>query len=164
MTMINDELNTIEVGLSQVFKNITMFPLLHEDAIASNYLTLDEALEAGSARVTEVSGGGSVPELQFLNEGDVPVLLLDGEELVGAKHNRVLNLSILAPANESITIPVSCVEAGSWSYRSRKFSSSPRTMYAKARAAKSGQVSRSMMESGARLSDQGALWDDIARK
>ena len=164
LTTINDELNTIEVGLSQAFKNITMFPLLRQGAAESDYLTLDEALEAGTACVTEVSEGGTVPELQFLNEGDVPVLLLDGEELVGAKQNRVLNLSILAPANESITIPVSCVEAGSWSYRSRKFSSSPRTMYAKARAAKSGQVSRSMMASGARLSDQGALWDDIARK
>ena len=147
MTTINDELYTIEVGLSQAFKNITMFPLLHQGAAESDYLTLDEALKAGTARVTEVSEGGTVPELQFLNEGDVPVLLLDGEELVGAKQNRVLNLSILAPANESITIPVSCVEAGSWSYRSRKFSSSPRTMYAKARAAKSGQVSRSLSES-----------------
>ena len=164
MATFNDELNTIEVGLSQAFKNITMFPLLCQGAAESDYLTLDEALEAGTARVTEVSEGGTVPELQFLNGGDVPVLLLDGEELVGAKQNRVLNLSIMAPANESITIPVSCVEAGRWSYRSRDFSSAPRTMYAKARAAKSGQVSRSMMASGARLSDQGALWDEIAEK
>ena len=162
--MINDELNTIEVGLSQAFKNITMFPLLHQGVMGGNYLTLDEALEAGTARVTEVSEGGTVPELQFLNEGDIPVLLLDGEELVGAKQNRVLNLSILAPANVSISIPVSCVEAGRWSYRSRNFSSSPRAMYAKGRAAKSGHVSRSMRDSGTRRSDQSALWEDIAAK
>ena len=164
MTTINDELSTIDVGLSQVFKNITMFPLIHQDATESDYLTLDEALEAGTARITEISEGGTVPELQFLNEGDVPVLLLDGEELIGAKQNRVLNLSILAPANKSITIPVSCVEAGRWSYRSRNFSSSPRTMYAKARAAKSGHVSRSMKESGMRRSNQGALWNEISEK
>ena len=164
MTAINTELDTIELGLSQVFKNITMFPLFRQDATVSNYLTLDEALEAGTARVTEVSEGGNVPELQFLNDGDIPVLLLDGEELVGAKQNRVLNLSILAPANASISIPVSCVEAGRWSYNSRNFSSSPRTMYSKGRAAKSGHVSRSMMGPGTRRSDQGALWDDISSK
>ena len=96
MTIINDELNAIDVGLSQVFKNITMFPLLRQDAISSNYLTLDAALDAGTAHVTEVSEGGDVPELHFLNERDISVLLLDGEELVGAKQNRVLNLSILA--------------------------------------------------------------------
>jgi hypothetical protein len=164
LTIINDELNSIEVGLSQAFKNITMFPLLRQNAIESNYLTLDEALEVGTARVTEVSEGGDVPELHFLNEGEVPVLLLDGEELVGAKQNRVLNLSILAPANASISIPVSCVEAGRWSYRSRTFSSSPRTMYAKGRAAKSRHVSMSMRESGTRRSDQSAIWDDISAK
>ena len=164
MTIINDELNAIDVGLSQVFKNITMFPILRQDAISSNYLTLDEALDAGIARVTEVSEGGNVPELQFLNEGDIPVLLLDGEELVGAKQNRVLNLTILAPANTSISIPVSCVEAGRWSYKSRNFSSSPRTMYAKGRAAKSSHVSMSMRETGTRRSDQSAVWDDIAAK
>jgi hypothetical protein len=164
LTTINDALNAIDVGLSQVFKNITMFPLLRQDAKESNYLTLDEALEAGTARVTEVSEGGNVPELQFLNEGDIPVLLLDGEELVGAKQNRVLNLSILAPANTSINIPVSCVEAGRWAYRSRNFSSSPRTMYAKGRAVKSSHVSMSMRESGSRRSDQSALWENIAAK
>lgn len=164
LTIINDNLNAIDVGLSQVYKNITMFPLHRQDATVSNYLTLDEALEAGTASVTEVSEGGDVPELKFLNEGDIPVLLLDGEELVGAKQNRVLNLSILAPANTSISIPVSCVEAGRWSYRSRNFSSSPRTMYSKGRAAKSGHVSRSMMERGTRRSDQSAIWDDIAAK
>ena len=164
LTTINAELNTIELGLSQVFKNITMFPLLRQDAKESNYLTLDEALDAGTARVTEVSEGGDVPELHFLNEGDIPVLLLDGEELVGAKQNRVLNLSILAPANKSISIPVSCVEAGRWSYKSRNFSSSPRTMYSKGRAAKSAHVSRSLRETGTRRSDQSALWENIAAK
>jgi len=36
LTTINDELNTIEVGLSQAFKNITMFPLLRQGAAESD--------------------------------------------------------------------------------------------------------------------------------
>jgi hypothetical protein len=39
-----------------------------------------------------------VPQLLFINDAMRPVLLLDGEELVGAKQNRVLNLTVLAPA------------------------------------------------------------------
>jgi hypothetical protein len=45
-----------------------------------------------------VSEGGSVPHLLFINDAMRPVLLLDGEELVGAKQNRVLNLTVLAAA------------------------------------------------------------------
>jgi hypothetical protein len=30
-----------------------------------------------------------------LNKGNRPVLMLDGEELIGAKQNRIVNLSIL---------------------------------------------------------------------
>jgi hypothetical protein len=62
---------------------------------------------ASPARVTELGAGGSVPELRFENLGEKPVLLLDGEELVGAKQNRALNLTILAPAKQVIVIPVS---------------------------------------------------------
>ena len=41
--------------------------------------------------ITEVSEGGSVPELRVVNKGDARILVLDGEELRGAKQNRVLN-------------------------------------------------------------------------
>lgn len=59
------------------------------------YRTLGEGLASGDVSITEVSKAGSVPELMATNRGKLPVLLLDGEELVGAKQNRVLNTSIL---------------------------------------------------------------------
>lgn len=60
-------------------------------------------------------------QLAFRNRGLDPAFLLDGEELVGAKQNRILNLSILVPGQTSLEIPVSCVEQSRWSrlYRSR---------------------------------------------
>ena len=72
------------------------------------------------------------------------MLLLDGEELVGAKQNRVLNLTILAPARQAITIPVSCVEAGRWHAESDAFRPAGHVMYSRARAAKASQVSFDM--------------------
>lgn len=75
------------LGTPVQFENLTMHPLLAEDGGDPDYLTLDEALDSGTARVTEVSEAGSVPELRFDNGGDRRVLLLDGEELVGEKQN-----------------------------------------------------------------------------
>ena len=105
-----------------------------------------------------------MPELQFENLGEKPVLLLDGEELVGAKQNRALNLTILAPAKQVIVIPVSCVEAGRWHAESDTFQPAEHVMYSRARAAKGAQVSLSMATSDSRQSDQSAIWDEIASK
>jgi hypothetical protein len=163
MSIIQGLLKTVEIGSSTTFENLTMYPLLGTSEQKLEYITLDEALAARTASVTEVSESGSVPDLLFRNDGDIPVLLLDGEELIGAKQNRVLNLSILAPANKTITIPVSCVEAGRWSRRSPEFQSSGRAMYARGRAAKSGQVSMSM-RSGHSRSNQSEVWRDISEK
>ena len=141
-----------------------MFPLVAKDARLAAYITLDEALDRQLATVTEVSEGGVVPELRFENKGVAPVLLVDGEELVGARQNRVLNLTILVGAHTELVIPVSCVEAGRWSYNSRHFGSAKRSLYAAARAAKMGQVSESLRDSGTRRSNQGAIWNDISAK
>ena len=63
----------------------------------------------------EVSRGGSVPELKVVNKSDRMLLILDGEELVGAKQNRIVNTTILIAGNTATVIPVSCVEQGRWS-------------------------------------------------
>lgn len=84
---------------------------------------------------------------------------MDGEELVGSKQNRVLNLSILVPAKKTIVIPVSCVERGRWGYQSREFRSSPSAHYAEARARRHAQVSECMATMGLRDSDQSDLWE-----
>ena len=67
---------------------------------APRYLTLDEALPRG-LRITETSASGSVPELALHNPLDDNVLLYDGEELVGAKQNRILNVAVLAGARHA---------------------------------------------------------------
>lgn len=164
MSAIAAALSPVQIGEPQAHANLTLFPLLGDNVAEAGYLLLDEALEAGCARVTEVSESGSVPELKFVNDCTRPVLLLDGEELIGAKQNRILNLTVLAPAGKTIVIPVSCVEAGRWHAQSREFSSAHRTHYAAGRARKAAQVSASLRTSGTRRSDQSAVWEDIAMK
>ena len=166
MQAIADSLKSLEIAEPQMFANLACFPLVGAGSLEASpqYLLLDEALAQGLAVVSEVSEGGSAPNLRFENRADRPVLLVDGEELIGARQNRVLNLTILVAPHKTIIIPVSCVERGRWRYDSREFHSSSRTLYASARAEKMAHVSRSLRARGTRHADQSALWDSIARK
>ena len=155
-------LGQVRVGEPQVFKNLAVFPLERSDRGDDVYMTLDEALKAGSFSVREVSESGAVPELVAVNQGSRPVLLVDGEELVGAKQNRIINITILVPAKREVLIPVSCVEQGRWGYRSRHFESADHIYNARSRGMKSAQVSESMHSGRGAASDQLSVWDEVA--
>jgi len=162
MQAINDTINHLHLGEATTFEGLAVFPLFGDQVREKDYLTLDEALEQGKARVVEVSEDGEVPNLLFENLGDRKVLLVDGDELVGAKQNRIINLTILVPAHTKIEIPVSCVEAGRWSSMSEEFSAPSRAMFSRARAAKTESVSASMKRTGERHSDQSEVWDNVS--
>ena len=70
MNAVVECLKTVRLGEPQVHQNLTVFPLLHDGAGEPAYLLLDEAVQRGLARVTEVSAMGSVPELKLTNDAD----------------------------------------------------------------------------------------------
>ena len=63
MELILDAVKNVRVGEPASYKNLTVFPLFGIDLKAADYLTLDEALEKKCCQITEVSEGGSVPEV-----------------------------------------------------------------------------------------------------
>ena len=162
--IVIDAFRSVTFGRERRFRNLTVIPIFREEEGCPDYVTLDEALRKGWAEITEVSDGGQVSELKIIVNGAAPVLLIDGEELIGAKQNRVLNLTILAPAQCATVIPVSCVESGRWRRTSKSFSSSSRTQFAEGRAAKMRQVTASLSTGGHRASDQHDVWCRIAEK
>jgi hypothetical protein len=164
MKVIQDALSVLKTGQPQVHLNLAFVPLLDEADPSPDYLLLDDALEKNLAHVTEVSAGGSVPELAFENGSPEKVLLVDGDELVGAKQNRVLNLTILVGGGKKLVIPVSCVEQGRWAYKRRDFQPAKRALFAKARAKKMAQVSESLRVTGQRRSNQSEIWKDVSEK
>lgn len=93
---------------------LALYPLFTVAPAAPAYLTGPEADRLGVLRVAEKPGGATVPELTVHNTGALPLLLLEGETLVGAKQNRTLDASVLVPAGAAADIAVSCVEAGRW--------------------------------------------------
>jgi hypothetical protein len=83
-TVIKNYLELAKVGRKQIYKNMAVFPLLSTYSSNLDYLLLDEALAGGLIEVVEVDKEGSVPELKVINRSPRMVLILDGEELVGA--------------------------------------------------------------------------------
>ena len=155
----------IKVGDPAVYGGLAVFPLIGGNPGKRDYLTLNEALVVEGVTVSEVSEGGHVPELRLKNNLDKDVFAADGEALLGAKQNRVLNSSIYVKAGDEVIIPVSCVEQGRWSYRQRNFQASEHSEFVSSRAAKMGSVASSLRRSGwDRESDQGAVWQQMEAK
>jgi hypothetical protein len=136
-----------------------LFPRLTPRAA---YLTLDDALAgglAGSLHISEVGAAGSVPELFVHNPLDTNVLLYDGEELVGAKQNRILNVTVLVGAQSELRIPVSCVEAGRWRDDSAAFAAAGHTASPRVRARKAAMLHSKPLERGIAQSE---VWNAVA--
>jgi hypothetical protein len=150
----------IQLGDPVEHRGVVIAPLFPRTDPRAEYLTLEQAIPLGF-HVTELDAGGSVPELLAKNPLDANVLLYDGEELLGAKQNRILNVTVLVPARTETKIPVSCVEEGRWSARSAHFAPSAHTAYPELRRRKAMQLSAAPLERGVA---QAAVWEEVAAK
>jgi hypothetical protein len=164
MDAIQTFLGTLKQGGKQSHLNMTLIPLLASDAGDPDYIILEEALNQGVVDVTEVSQGGSVPDLKLVNKSPNKLLVVDGEELVGAKQNRIVNATFLIAGQTEITIPVSCVEQGRWAYRSQKFAYGKKVMPPSMRREHQKVVAMSLDEGVGYRSNQGMIWNEIALK
>lgn len=154
-----DQLTVSEPILQE---GLTLYPLCWPTDGDSPYLLLSRAIELNLAVVEEVSEAGSVPNLRLLNKSLRPLLIPEGEILVGAKQNRVVNVTVLVAAKSTFTLPVSCVEQGRWRYRNRSFRSehcAPPSL----RAKKLRSVQRNRRHHGEAASDQHAVWQEVSR-
>ncbi len=160
--IVKGSIEGIKFGELQVHGHVAVLPIISSNGPGPDYLTMREAMEGRSLTVTEIAEGGSVPELKVINQGEKPVLLLDGEELSGAKQNRVLNTTILLKEKSETVIPVSCTEQGRWGYQEAHFSESGHIMSARLRSVKNASVHENLMSMHSFRSDQGKVWDEIA--
>jgi hypothetical protein len=160
--MIAHPIDRITVHNPISVHNLTVFPLFLSNPSGPEYIASSVALEQHGLEVTEISEGGSVPNLMVVNSSDFCVLLLDGEELRGAKQNRIINTTVLLAPRSKTVIPVSCTESGRWNYSSPTFSHGKTVMSAKARRRKTSSVTYQLAESQSYHSDQGEVWDEVA--
>jgi hypothetical protein len=153
-------LKSLTIGVPQVAGSLAVLPLFNGAMPSLDYALAQEALGAGTLTVTEINESGHVPELWVTNTAEHRVLLLNGEELIGAKQNRILNTSLLLRPKAEGKIPVSCVEQGRWGYRSRTFDSGGYSSI-RIRSRTCRDVGRNLRERREARSDQGAVWDAV---
>ena len=153
-------IDQLQIGDILSFKNLSLVPLTNGESCL-NYILAADALRTGELIITELHESGSVGELQVSNRSDKMILIVDGEELTGAKQNRIVNTTVLVQPKSKLTIPVSCVEEGRWRYTSSNFSSegcAPAVL----RAKKCQSVSRSLVMVGTHEGDQGEVWNSVS--
>ncbi|MEA3232023.1 MAG: DUF6569 family protein [Thermodesulfobacteriota bacterium] len=165
MEPITSFLKTGKLARKQSYRNLTIFPLLGPNGgTRPNYLTLEQALDDNLIQITEKDQGADVPELKLVNTGKKPMLIIEGEELVGAKQNRIVNATFLVAGKTEVVLPVSCVEQGRWNYESDEFASGNRMMHPSLRREHQHDVKFSLSRGEGYRSDQGRIWEDIAEK
>lgn len=158
LTQLVDRVRAVEPSTSQG-TGLRVVPILGPSHEEPPYLLLGSQTR-DRVQVTEVSESGSVPHLRVTNALDVKLLLLDGQELVGAKQNRILNTDVLVPAGATLTIPVSCVEQGRWRSISPQFAPGKSASY-RTRQAKMERVHASLKQRQAHDADQAAVWQEV---
>ena len=149
-----------QLGDPVTYRGIVVTPVFPALDPRASYITLDEALPRGLV-ITETSDAGSVPELAVVNPLADNVLLYDGEELVGAKQNRILNVSVLVGAGAKLPIPVSCVEQGRWARSSVDFDTAAHISHAHLRRRKAEMLSAQPLARGVAQSE---VWAEIGEK
>jgi hypothetical protein len=152
------------LGKKQAHHNLTLFPLLSAGTAEPYYLTLEQAIDKGLLLVTEIDTDGNVNRLKLRNNARQPIMLVEGEELKGAKQNRVVNASFLIAGKTVTTIPVSCVEERRWRYDTRKFSSGQKVMHASLRREAQYCLRDSLSRGDGHRTDQGRIWASISEK
>jgi ARG/rhodanese/phosphatase superfamily protein len=150
----------VEVGPPVEAGPLRLFPLFVTGPSAPDYVPGPEAGSAGAITVDERGDGAEVPELVLTSGTALPLLLLEGETVLGVKQNRTLNVSVLCRPHTPTVIPVSCVEAGRWG-APQAVSHSPRLSPSGLRAAKTRSVVNSVRTRASKRSDQSLVWHSV---
>lgn len=144
----------LEVGAIQVAGPLAVAPLFAPRA-RGGLVGLEQALALGA--VAKELPQPEVGRIVVENPTPHALLLFDGEEIVGAQQNRVVDGTVIVSAGSRRIVPVCCVEEGRWDHRMRgqAFCTSTQIAPASVRAVKS----RTARRTG--LGDQGAVWSEV---
>ena len=151
---------TIRLSKPLSYRGLTLVGISSSKNDGQRYITLSEGLKLNQIQINEVSESGNVPQLSIQNKSNLPCFVMDGEELIGAKQNRITNSSFLIAPHSSSIIPVSCVEQNRWNYNSRNFSASENIIFNKGRKEKFQDIH----QGHSYQADQSRVWSNIQDK
>ncbi|UCD19517.1 MAG: hypothetical protein JSU64_08960 [candidate division WOR-3 bacterium] len=106
-------LGNLELSEPVFLRNLRIHPIQSPATDGIKISAISEILQQQSGSFRELDPP-DINRIAFDNEGNHPVLMLDGEEIVGAMQNRIIADSILVKAQSTTDIPVICAEEGRW--------------------------------------------------
>lgn len=149
MISVMDDLEFMD---AQVHKNMAIIPIKTPINYSFDVITLKKGFEMGLVKVQECEHS-TVNTLVVKNYAVTPLLLVDGEEIIGGDQNRIVNATILVGPQSEMKVPVNCTEHGRWGYKHEfkhsNYMANYRTRSAKIRASIS------------KTNEQNAVWNAI---
>ena len=113
--------------------------------------TSSERVQQVQQLVQQTGGGAQVNTLVIRNDSDLPLFLLAGEMIRGAKQDRIIAHDVvIPPGSKEVPLDVFCVESGRWVHESESFASAKTVAGANVRS--TAQVEKA----------QQSVWDQVA--
>jgi hypothetical protein len=162
---LNDHLaEPLRVGEPDIHGPLAVFPIF-ASAPVLEYVSFAQGCAAGVS-IKELEHGASVNDLNVVNPTAMPVLLYEGEEVLGAQQNRTFDVSVLVAAQDTLQVPVCCVEHGRWdgSRHDESFQPAPQVAYPELRRVKNRAASARAVAGMDARAEQGDVWDEVAQK
>ena len=160
-TVLKNMLENLNTFPAEIHENMTVIGVNISEKNNSDLMSLEIGLNLGLVEISEVDENGNVNEVKIINKAVTPLLLIDGEEIIGSKQNRIINSTIIIPAKSEKIIPVSCTEAGRWNYNSTTFHYSKHMANSRVRRDKLISVSQSLKREKSFRSNQNKVWSNI---
>jgi hypothetical protein len=110
---LNNIFTNPRIGEPVFLRNLKVYPVHVENNNGLSLATVEETITAGDGYFRELDTP-EINKILFINRGNEPVLMLDGEEITGALQNRVIATSTIAKPNSNSRISVVCAEEGRW--------------------------------------------------
>jgi len=106
-------LENIALAEPVFLRNLLVYPIHGSPSAGMEISAISEILQQQSGEFRELDPP-DINRIAFDNQGNHPVLMLDGEEIVGAMQNRIIADSILVASRATSDVPVICAEEGRW--------------------------------------------------
>jgi hypothetical protein len=143
----------LTIGKPLIHDNLAVYPvrLPGGGEKLGEIVTMDEAMETGKFKISELEEGASVNTLEVRNDTGKNVVLFAGEIVRGAKQDRIISYDTVVPPVGRYNVDVFCVEAGRWTEVSDTFAYKKEIAPASIRGTAQGKM------------DQSMVWDAVSK-
>ncbi|MFX1569274.1 MAG: ARPP-1 family domain-containing protein [Promethearchaeota archaeon] len=160
-SIFENPLSFLKLDAPQVYKNMTVIPIIIQDDKFIDFISIKEAEELELIEIVETD---SVGQLEVINNSNKQILIPFGMTVHGGKQDRTVWEPILipvggkqsivsenpGPVKQKYTIPAKCVEQSRWSYKKGRGFKSANT-----------RLHPNVAYEAISAAGQGAVWDEI---